>query len=129
MSDDPLVLWAVWRSLDGASGSRAAGRPTAAEVLDDWRRRRPPPGDLMAELQALYQANTSTRQDGEPRVVLHPKFGSGNSTVPALWVDQDDDAPDLKRPKKPDAKGDALLAMVRRLMDGAEPPPLPRRLL
>ena len=56
---------------------------------------------------------------------------------PQLWVDWDNDEPDVitdketgkKKEKKPDAEGMDLVAIVRQLMSTSEPPSLPRRLL
>ncbi|HYI72847.1 MAG TPA: hypothetical protein VEX87_24050 [Skermanella sp.] len=70
----------------------------------------------------------------EKHLAVQTKLGCWN---PQLWVDWDNDEPDIvidsktggKKQKKPDAEGMGLVAIVRQLMASAEPPTLPRRLL
>lgn len=98
------------------------GWPTGARGLSD--------PELLDALSAAYRSNNTARQPGEPRVVLHPRFGKSSKPVPALWVDWDKTAPDLLDTgdyAPPALAGRELVQTVRYLMTLDRPPALPSR--
>lgn len=130
-----LLLWAVYRSLDGRVEEGGGDAPSIqSEILADWKSRQPDWRQLAKELSQIYESNRSNRRPGEPRIVLSPRYKvvkDKNTNVEtidsALWVDWDDTFPDLTRPDKPDVRGIQLLQLIRLLMKSDRPPALPVR--
>jgi hypothetical protein len=73
---DELLVWAVYRSLDDATGaphSAKVHRLTAPERLAEWRACDPPDDILLTLIQRTYRCNLSQHQPDEPWVKLNGK--------------------------------------------------------
>jgi hypothetical protein len=74
--NNQLLTWAVYRSLDDATGapySAKTHRLTATERLNKWRASDPRDDALLTLIQRIYRCNLSQHQPNEPWVTLSGK--------------------------------------------------------
>lgn len=101
--------------------------PPAAQALEDWVERAGiRQGALFREVDGDGRLGETLTPEMVKRIENERAVRARLATwEPVLWVDWEEVEPDLKRPKKPDAKGMDIVKRVRHLLVLDGPPPLP----